>query len=78
MNKVTNGIGKVNKTLVFLRLNIPPNLTGCMSSCNYALILFKTFGFVAGLYMMMVYNSKSFHDFKMNEWHRFSLWLVLV
>ena len=47
-----------------MRLNIPPNLTGCISSCNYALILFKNFGFGARLYMIIVCNSKSFHYWK--------------
>ena len=57
---------------MFLRLNIPPNLIGCMSSCNYALIFFLTFGFIVGLHMMMVYNSKSFHILKCMSGNNFS------
>ena len=69
---MTNDIWKINKNVVFLRLNIAPNLSGCMSSWNYALILFKTFGFVAGIHMMMVCNSKSFKDLKCMSGSNFS------
>ena len=62
----------MNKMWSFCGSTFLPNLSVCLSSCNYALILLKTFGFVAELRMMMVCNSKSFQVLKCMSGSNFS------
>ena len=38
--------GKDDKSVIFWKPNTPPNWTCCMSSCNFSLSFFWTFGFV--------------------------------